>query len=191
MKFIAVVEGDGEVEAVPVLLRRISSEIAPLHPPEVLKPIRVRRQRVLRDGELERYLQLAAGRVGPDGVALVLLDADEDCPAEVAAEVLRRANAVRPDVRIEAVVAKCEYENWLIAGVEAIAGTRGLQEGLGAPPDPESIRGAKEWLSRRMERSYRPTADQAAWSAGFDMHLARRRSRSFDKMWRAVQALLH
>ena len=178
------------MQAVPVLIRRIFAEVSPLDPPEVLRPIRVHRQRVLRDGELERYVALAAGRVGSDGGALILLDADEDCPAELGPRVLRRARAFRPDLRIESVVAKCEFEGWLIAGIEPLAGTRGLTRELAAPADSEAIRGAKEWLSRRMEGSYRPTADQAAWSARFDMDLARRRSPSFDKMWRATEALV-
>lgn len=56
MKIIAIVEGDGEVEAVPVLIRRIGSLLSPLDPPHVLRSIRVRRHRVLREGELERYV---------------------------------------------------------------------------------------------------------------------------------------
>ena len=55
---------------------------------------------------------------------------------------------------------------------------------------PESIRGVKEWLDDRMRGSYRPTADQAALTATFDMASARLRSPSFDKMWRAMTALL-
>ena len=42
----------------------------------------------------------------------------------------------------------------------------------------------------RMNGPYSPTADQTALTARFDMMLARRRSPSFDKMWRAVRALL-
>ena len=71
---------------------------------------------------------------------------------------------------------------------------RGQQDALprrGWTPAAESIRGAKEWLSRRMQVSYRPVADQPALTARFDMALARRRAPSFDKMWRAVRALVH
>ena len=60
------------------------------------------------------------------------------------------------------------------ASAESIAGSRTLARDLVAPPDPESIRGAKEWLGRHMQASYRPTADQAAFSARLDMRLARR-----------------
>lgn len=55
---------------------------------------------------------------------------------------------------------------------------------------PGIDQGAEEWLDGQMRGSYRPTADQAALTAAFDMEMARHRSPSFDKMWRAVAALL-
>lgn len=88
------------------------------------------------------------------------------------------------------VVAKCEYESWFIAAVDSLQGTRGISADAEVPEDPDSIRGAKEWLRDRMSGPYSPTADQATFTARFDMALARRRSPSFDKMWRAVSALL-
>ena len=188
VKITAIVEGDGEVEAVPVLIRRISTEVSPLAPPNVLRPIRVRRQRILKEGELERYMSLAAARVGDGGCILILLDAEEECPAELGPTVLLRARAARPDRQIETVLAKYEYETWFVAASESIAGS-GISHDVSPPPNPESIQGAKEWL-RRTFSSYSPTADQAALTARFDMELARQRSPSFDKMWRAVAKLL-
>ena len=187
---MTVVEGNGEVQAVPVLLRRIIQELAPLTPPAVLKPIRVPRSRLVKEGVLEGYVGLAAQRVGAGGGILILLDANGACPARLGPALLARARSARPDRRIEAVLAKYEYEAWFLASVESIAGSRTLARDLVAPPDPESIRGAKEWLGRHMRTAYRPTADQAAFTARFDISLARRRSASFDKLWRAVRALL-
>lgn len=187
---MTVVEGNGEVQAVPVLLRRIMQELAPLRPPAVLKPIRVSRSRFVKEGVLEGYVGLAAQRVGAGGGILILLDANGACPARVGPALVARARRARPDRRIEAVLAKCEYEAWFLASVESIAGSRTLAPDLIAPPHPESIRGAKEWLGRHMQTGYRPTADQAAFTARFDTALARRRSPSFDKLWRAVSALL-
>lgn len=191
-KIAAIVEGDGEVEAVPVLIRRIGLEVSPLSPPNVPRPIRVRRQRILKEGELERYVRLAADHAGDGGGILILLDANGDCPAEIGPFVQRRARTAGPGCRIEAVLAKCEYETWLIAAAESVAGARGILPDTSAPEDPESIRGAKEWLRNRMRGPYRyrPTADQAALTARFDMASARRRSPSFRKMWRATAALL-
>ena len=189
-RIIPIVEGDGEVEAVPVLIRRIGEDVAPLDPPDVLRPIRVRRQRFVKPDEVERYVNLAAIRGAADARILVLLDADNDCPAVLGPGVLERARAARSDRRIEVVVAKSEYESWFIAAVDSLQGTRGIPAETEVPQDPESIRGAKAWLRDRMSGPYSPTADQATFTARFDMALARRRSPSFDKMWRAVSALL-
>jgi len=59
-------------------------------------------------------------------------------------------------------------------------------------PDPESLRGAEERISRLMRRGrrYSPTADQSELTLRFDMELARQRSPSFDKCWREVDRLL-
>ena len=187
---MAIVEGDGEVQAVPVLLRRIAQELAPTNPPVILKPIRVHRYGVLKEGVLESYVGLAAQRVGAEGGVLILLDANGECPARLGPELLERARTARPDRRIEAVLAKCEYEAWFLASIESIAGSRTLSWDLPAPPAAESVRGVKEWLSQRMQTPYRPIVDQPALTARFDMALARRRAPSFDKMWRAVSALL-
>lgn len=189
-RIVAIVEGDGEVEAVPALIRRIHVAVSPEVPLEVGRPVRVPRDRLLKDGELERYLGLAANVAGADGCVLVLLDANGDCPADLAPEILRRTRTARSDRRIEVVLAKCEYESWFIATVDSLRGTRGISPDAGVPPDPESIRGAKEWLRERMGGRYSPTADQTALTTQFDMASARRRSRSFDKMWRTVSALL-
>ena len=188
---LAIVEGDGEVQAVPVLLRRIAQEVAPANPPRILKPIRVHRSRVIKEGVLEGYVGLAARRVGAGGGVLILLDANGDCPARLGPALLQRARAARPDRRIEVVIAKCEYEAWFLASIQSVAGSRTLSREVAAPPAAESVRGAKEWLSQRMQVPYRPITERPALTARFDMVLAGRRAPSFDKMWRAFSALLH
>ena len=189
-KIVAIVEGDGEVNAVPALIRRIHEKVSPGSPLDVDRPIRVRRNRILKAGELERYLGLAVNLAGTDGGILVLLDANGDCPANLGPDILRRARTARPDRRIEVVLANCEYESWFIAAIDSLKGKRNISATATVPRDPESIRGAKEWLRDRMGGTYSPTADQTALTVLFDMGLARRRSRSFAKMWRAVGALL-
>lgn len=175
----------------PVLIRRIGLEVAPAVAPDVVRPVRVPRGRFLKAGGLEGYVSLAARRAGVDGRILVLLDANGDCPAQLSGALLRRIRAARPDRRIEVVLAKCEYESWFIAALDSLRGIRGIANDADVPQDPESIRGAKEWLRNRMSGPYSPTADQAALTARFDMTLARRRSPSFDKLWRAVSALFN
>ena len=190
-RIATIAEGHGEVEAVPVLLRRIANEVAPSINLETPRPIRVKRNQIVREHELERAVGLAASLAGADGSILVLLDADDDCPADLARALLRRAEQSRPDRSIRVVLAKAEYESWFLAAADSLAGHRGIDEGASPPPDPESIRNAKGWLRARMPRGqrYRETRHQAAFTASIDLASARR-APSFDKMWRDVSALL-
>ncbi len=190
VRIVPIVEGDGEVQAVPALIRRIHAEVSAGTPLEVGRPVRVKRNRVLHTGELERYLTLAGNLAGVDGRILVLLDANGDCPAELGPAIVRRARKARPDRRVEVVIAQREYECWFLAAIDSLRGTRSIPPDVSVPQDPESIRGAKEWLRARMKGRYSPTADQTALTTRFDMAAARRRSRSFGRMWRAVGALL-
>ncbi len=183
---VPIVEGRGEVAATPILIRRIAEAVAPSVTVMVRPPIRVPRDRFLRkDGELERYLDMAVVHGGGEAGILILLDADSDCPGALGPEVLERASTARPDKNIAVVFAKCEYETWFLAALES------LTPGSAQPPDDvEAIRGAKERLRRLMQSQYSPTADQARLTARFDMSVARSRSRSFDKLWRAVEQLM-
>lgn len=187
----SIVEGKGEVEAVPILLRRIAAQVSPNFAVQALPPIRVQRTRILTDDQLERTVELAARKSGEQGRILILLDADDDCPKELAAEMLARAEAARQDRIIRVVLAKREYEAWFLAAVHSISGRLGIDETIAPPRQPESISGAKEWLSGRMPkgRAYSPTSDQPALTAVFDMDAARSAS-SFDKLWRDAMALL-
>lgn len=191
VRIVTIVEGDGEVAAVPVLIRRIAAAVVPGDVPDLPRPIRVQRNRLLKENEFARAIELAALQAGPDGRILILLDADDDCPARLAPRILRRASEARSDRRIRVVLAKAEYESWFLAAAPSIAGHRGIRADAKAPGDPESIRGAKEWLSGRMisGHSYRETLDQPALSQIFDLALARK-APSFDKMWRDVTSLL-
>ncbi len=185
-----IVEGHGEVAAVPVLLRRIAQQVSPGSVLNVPRPVRVKRNRILQEGQIERSIELSAGRAGADGCILLLLDANGDCPAEIAPQVRQRATGARPDRSIRVVLAKMEFEAWFLAGVGSLAGKHGIAEDTTSPDDPESIRDAKGWLSHNMPRgqSYRETLHQAAFAATFDMTAARVAS-SFDKLWRDVASL--
>ena len=154
-----------------------------------LRPIRVKRQRMVQEGDLTKYVELAARRAGPGGAILVLLDADDDCPAELGTTILQHARAARADRPIRVVLARSEYETWFLASAASIAGQRGIE--AAAPPDPESIRDAKGWLRRNLlpGGSCRPTRHQARFTADFDLDAART-APSFDKLWRDMTSLL-
>lgn len=179
------------MEAVPTLLRRIAAQIGPGEAAlQVPHPIRVPKSRLMKPRELERSVELAARQCEPGDGILVLLDADDDCPAALGPELLGRARTARADRVIGVVLAKREYESWFLAAAPSIAGHRGLDPELSPPDDPESIRGAKEWLSRSMSGgSYRETIDQAPLTAVFDLDAARK-APSFAKLWRFLREVL-
>ncbi|MEO5795136.1 MAG: DUF4276 family protein [Rhodoferax sp.] len=180
----SIVEGDGEVAALPVLLRRLSQWRGPAVYVNVLTPIRVYKDRFLnRPDEFSRHLQLAAAKCGDAGWVLILFDADDDCPATKGADVLSRAQAVIPHRRVAVVLANREYEAWFIAAAESLNGCRGFRSReTDVLADPEIPRNAKGWVRDRMPAGYGETTDQPALSASFDLALAHQRSRSFRKL---------
>jgi hypothetical protein len=188
-----VVEGHGEVRALPVLVRRLVPRLFPGEYVEVPQPHRQNRSKLMRAGELERAVDFAAMRVrgGPGGV-LVLLDADDDCPAESGPQLLARAKAAAPDLPTEVVLANREYEAWFLAGLSSLSGSRGLKEQLADYPDPEFPRDAKGRLQSYMREgtTYSETIDQAPLSARLDLDLARQRSASLDKLVRGIEAII-
>ena len=188
----SVVEGHGEVEAVPVLLRRIVQQIDPSRVTDIRRPMRVNRGRMLRPGEIERYVELAARHHGGLGAVLVLLDADDDCPAQLGTALCERARRRRPETPLSVVVAVKEFEAWFLAAASSLAGKRGLPDVLAPPENPEEIRDAKGWLrARRTDGlAYAPTVDQPALAASFDLVTARAGASSFDKLYRDVERLL-
>ncbi len=190
-----IVEGDGEVAALPVLLRRIGEWQTPDCFVQVLPPIRVHRDRFLkRDEEFQRHLSLAAAKCGENGWILVLLDADDDCPAEAGMQILERARRCIPHRRISVVLANREYEAWFIAAAASLHGQRGFSFDPGETIDAERPRDAKGWMKARMTgNAYGETTDQPAFSARMDLQQAYDRSRSFRKLckeWAAQMSFL-
>lgn len=190
MRIGPIVEGFGDVKAVPILLRRAAAVVAPNRSFEVLQPYRVPRQKLVKEGELERVVDFVGRQTGEGGAVIVVVDADDDCPATLGPALLERARAARPDRKTGVVLAKHEFENWFLGAALSLAGHRALPEGLVPPPNPEDIRGAKEWLGRRMgQRGYSETLDQPALASLMDVHAARACD-SFDKLARELARLL-
>lgn len=179
MSVVSIVEGYAEVESVPVLLRRLGVEPA--------TPFRVHRNKVVRPGELERaVIQATRARADPRAV-LVLLDADDDCAAQLAPSLLTRARAVT-QLPVSVVFAVRELEAWFLGGIESLRGSRGIPADAVWEDDPERPRGAKGRLEEMMGgRGYVDRVDQPALMAKLDIEAARRRCPSLDKLLRDVE----
>lgn len=188
---VPIVEGHSELQSVPVLLRRLLVEWGQ-YEIKVAKPVRVGRYKVVRPGELERACELARRRLEGCDAILLLLDADDDCPKEIAPDLLERARNATMSLPVAVVLAKSEFETWFVGSLESLRGVRSLAETAISPQSPEDIRDAKGYLSRQMTggRTYVEVDDQPALAEKFDLSLARGRCPSFDKFVRDVGAIL-
>lgn len=192
MVFIApIVEGHGEIEALPALLHRIGRDVASDRLLQVNAPIRVKSGSFLnRPEELRRFVQLAALKAeAKSGSVLILLDCDDGCPAEIGPRVLADSQAVRPDVPVFVALAYREYETWLIASALALRGKQGLPDDLMPPQDPEGLRDAKGWLGKFMPAGYDPIIHQCALTRQIDLAAARSIP-SFERLYQHVRRLM-
>lgn len=190
MKLAVIVEGEGDVAAFPVLLRRVAQALGRHDVQVLVPPVRVSRSMMAREAELRRYVELLARKLGPEDAILVVLDADDDCPAQLGPLLASWAHAQRPDRRTVVVVIPREFEAWFLASARSLGGKRGLPADLQPPDrDPEQVRDAKGWLARQMPRRYHETVDQPALTACFDLQAARAAA-SFERFVRKLATLL-
>ncbi len=163
-----IVEGQGDEAAVPLLLRRLRDE-AQAWGLEVARPHRRRRTQLVKKDSLQTAVSVAALREDCTGI-LVIFDADDDCPKELAPALEEWAKEAAGGKACAVVMANREYEAWFLAGT--------------SHPDPEAPRDAKGEVERRMRggASYSPTVDQAPLTAHLNLESAYRRCRSFRKL---------
>jgi hypothetical protein len=143
------------------------------------------------------------------GGVLTVLDGDakrrvlgsEFCARDHARQLvsMARAEGAGAIFSLSVVFACKEFESWLIAGVESLAGQplkqglEGIKPGTTAPDgDLEaSPRDAKGWLSDRMTAKYKAPRDQAHLTSKVDLDLIRKRGmRSFDRLEHALSELV-
>jgi hypothetical protein len=183
---LCAVEGHGEVKALPVLLRR-------LEPAHRFETWRVSPGKIF-GGDWSQFEQAAgyARRQSGDSKILLLLDTDCErsrCPRDLARGLLADAVSHAQQLPVGLVLAECEFETWFLAAAVSLRGKRGLPNDL-SPPANLRIRGAKEWLSRKMRQRYSETLDQPAFAATMDLRVARARCPSFDKLCRELSRLV-
>ena len=186
---VPIVEGHGEVQAVPVLLRRLLPGCGGAHL-GVARPFLVKRNKVVKVGELERAIEFAVSDRANARALLVVLDADDDDPIALAAALQVRAEETT-HLPIRVVVASREYESWLLASKETLRGLRGIRDDAVAPTNPESLRAAKSHLTFNMVsgRRYLEVDDQASLTSRIDFDLAAARSASFGRLIECVTEL--
>jgi hypothetical protein len=209
-RLILFVEGEGEADAVPILLKRLLKEKS--EPFDILlddAPFKVGSVNKLMKGDFrdwKRFLRASLKRTNVGGV-LLILDGDiekvggkEFCAATVAKSLAGAAMHVGAGktFSVAVVFARQEFETWLIAGITSLAGQRlpdgRLIESGARAPDGDletSPRDAKGWLRTIVDGGYKPTRDQATFTKLFDLDVIRARDlRSFRRLESAVMSLL-
>lgn len=187
---VPIVEGQSEVRAIGILTRRVLHDLRAFDV-EVARPFRVKRNRIVRSGEVERSV-IQAQRTRPGASAImIVLDADVDCPASLSQELRDRASS-ETSLVVSVVLPTLEIEAWILAGIETLRGHRGIRGDASPPDDPEAIRDAKGALSQLMEgsRGYVATDDMSALFAAIDLDRVASRAPSFDKFRREVAVLV-
>ena len=187
--FIApIVEGHGEVQAVPILLNRLVADATPGTQLRLNPALRVKARSFLNDDDyFNKYVELAAlkAKPWPNSCVLILLDCEDYCPGELGPKLLEKANACRPDVTIIVILAYREYETWFLAAARSLRGVCGLPADLDPPDDPELFRDAKGWLSAKMNLRYNESDHQPRLTAAFAFDEAK----AVDSFARALQKL--
>lgn len=197
-KGYALVEGHGEREAVGNLISRLWQDLE-LPPLVWTRPIRS--PNLHQETGVRKGAEIV--RAKPDAAALLLLrDEDDDCPRDqgpITAHWLSTLNLPFPAA---AVLMYREYETLFLPCVHLMAGNE-LQDPLGTrrpgllpdarfDGDPQSIRGVKEWLSKRFapHRRYKPTLDQLPMTRMIDFPTLREaKLPCFETLERALRFL--
>ena len=193
LRVVSIVEGHGEVSALPLLLRRIWGLIGG-GGLDILRPIRSKRNLLVSatGRELDRAVQLAAHKLtaanppAAKELILILVDADRDLPCLLGPQLTASAQKARGDKDSVCVVANVEYETWFAAAADSLKAYLNLKRDKVMPLDPERSRQGKGWVKARFS-GYSETVDQAKFTALMDLDLCRRRSPSFDKLWREIE----
>lgn len=178
-----IVEGQGDVDAVPVLLRRICYELGCCLTAAVAAPIRIPRSKMVQEAEIRRYARIGSFHPGCD-LVLLFMDVDDDCAKELSALIRPWIEAEQLGVRFEVVAIPREFECWIIAALESLRGKRGIDANAASHGDPEQVRDAKGYITGRMvgTTKYQETSDQAALISLVDLELVRDRCPSFRRV---------
>jgi len=202
-----IVEGHTEQQdCIERLLQRVWGEL--LHAPnrlQVLEPFRCKRDSFLQtDGRvLTETVTKAALKLGvvsrkeaqAQSLLLILLDAEDDCPATLSKLILERVKSVVPaEVAMSCVLPKRMTENWIVAGCATLAGVNGLPDPLPPHSQPEDCGGAG-WLDKQLrlvnpKRKYSKTIDAKRFINAMSLDGCRANSRSFRKLCKELELRL-
>jgi hypothetical protein len=208
-RIVLFVEGEGEAEALPKLVKRLLTEQnawdAVFLDENTFRVGQVNKLLKNKYQEWKRKLQASLKRRNVGGVLLVLdgdvkVGGEAFCAANVARSLASEAASTGGGVKfsVAVVFARQEYESWLIAGIQSLAGKqlpdgRVIAKDAKAPEGDleESPRDAKGWFSGVIKGGYKPTRDQAVLTQLVDLQAIRSRNlKSFRRLESAIAGLV-
>jgi len=163
-----IVEGHGDVQAVPVLLRLLAPTV------RVASPVRFPKTKLLIESELRRAVSIARSNISDParGLVLLILDCDEDCPASLGPRLLQVMHSVASPASCFVVVVKREFESWIVGGHPL------LDES-----NPEAAGMPKNLIATINGGQYKETVDQARFAAAIEPQRLFTRSQSFRRLF--------
>lgn len=193
---VLLVEGDGDKEAVPFLLRRMFPEVGKPECFPAARPIMCGEiKKLKRPGELEKFVEYACRRTDGDSVILTV-DCDDDCPKEVVKEFSRRIDPIARATQRKVGIAFMyrEFETLFLYSIpELIAAYPTAEwqiEGIDLNRDWTAVRGAKGMLNSLMRSyHYKETRDQVRFVNHLNLQELRIRCRSMEHMFRLLDWL--
>ena len=187
MRLGVIAEGDGDRRAVRVILDRlrgVHEDLAQVQVGDVYPALG--RGNLTTAGGIERFFRLTAP--GHDAV-LVLLDADRDCPLDLAADLAERMTACGLGIPAAVVCANHAFESWFLADLESVRGqsVKGrvlLRPTAAIQESPEQIVNPKARLGDLLmpREYYKESSDQPALAALVDLGRVESRCRSFRRL---------
>ncbi len=195
------VEGKGDVDAAPILCRRVLRDLLGdkwnEHPLKFGQGWRVGHLRKLTAGNYAKWVRItkAALNSRASGI-LLLLDGDSlngHCPADEARKLVHKVVAdcgAGKAISVAVVFAMQEIESWFMPDADRLVGPRGGPP-IELPEDMEAApRDAKSWFKTRREGGYLPTANQRDFAERVNIQTVRgHKLRSFKRFEHALVEL--
>lgn len=178
-RILPIVEGDGDLKAVPVLLRNLLT-LHDLHEIQILHPHKRGELPKVAAG-FDNYFRMA---LKENAAILLVLDFDCEycnCPFLEAEKLYQRAQAIRNDWPFKIAFLVKEFESLFLVESHAATNILALPPGTKFPDKPETIRDAKGWLSKARPKgsAYKPTVHQDKITARLNFKQLRETSSDF------------
>ncbi|MEW6332168.1 MAG: DUF4276 family protein [Pseudomonadota bacterium] len=189
-ELLLVLEGHGEVQAAPVLVRRVLGELHGIYPHKIETHRRggLAHLRANDWAHFRRYLPVAFMERMP---VLWMVDNDEGvCARTLLQEMYKHAKSTGIQQRLAFCFWYREYETMFLYDPANVAKMFGI-ENFVVPNNPDDSRAAKGIISRAMPSgyAYKETINQSQLSAVIDLELVRNRYKSFQHFERALKWL--